>query len=33
MGKLFQNFKMDKNKCPKTVLPNTFPKNMRCDHN
>ena len=33
MGKFLQNFKMDKNKCPKTKRGNTFPKNMRCDHN
>jgi hypothetical protein len=33
MGKFLQNFKMDKNKCPKPKRGNTFPKNMCCDHN
>jgi hypothetical protein len=26
VGKFFQNFKMDKNKCPKTDLPKYFPQ-------
>jgi hypothetical protein len=32
MGKFLQNFKMDKNKCPKTDLPKYFPRNtcFRC---
>jgi hypothetical protein len=32
VGKFLQNFKMDKNKCPKTDLPKYFPRNtcFRC---